>query len=1371
MTPIPFDSRTVRVLNGAASQADRLRGAPHPDRIEPDGRTMAQLLAFGARYGALVRFYDLSDTPNGNWTAFFTSDPSITLAVLGALDLPEIEAALRVVLALLKRCRDAVEQERHHHRARLVIVRLILILDAKLPWIEDADLHLVALAEARRDDGLAAPLRAWNQHHRHRPAHDDHEWHRNAADLLEDIAATLIPLLRQAATQALADLDDSLNTPGHAPQAALWNAFVTLFHEARYELNRFPRRLLDFYYDRVLRQDHRAARPSSVFLTFTLAQSATEAAVAKASLFIGGTDTAGDPIYFAADAALEVRPATVTNFGVYRVQFASDDRDAPPTGVLTGSLSAPTTSAGPASFPLFGGTRLGAYGDMIMAPATLGFILESQTLLLAGGNRAVRIVLKLAEIAPTLCVTAVPARPGDANGHEAQIAVPSIPITSLTLFYSTAGGWMQVKEPTIWLHIDAQEDRAEIAVTFSLPGAALPLVPVSTTPTPGAPAPDLSASTYPDLTEQPTLVARLDPQGNNPEPASTSTYALLSSLLIHTIQIAVKVDGLVPTRVSGPSGTIDPSQNFAVFGLSPVRYSALQFSAAELFVKRIDHLETRIEWVGLPVTTTGFKGHYKGYKLDADGLPSLKPLFDNASFRVVVDIVAPGLWTLPVAAPFYLFQTADGAGDAGNAPPTSGVPVLQQSVLTVRGIQRLVPPPYYDPADGATRLSLVGPSYAFGNTLYASNLLAASQANATAAQVRTAGVASVRGQLANAKAANASAGSTSYAKSVDAAVDTALSALNAQAYAALQAALSDDAVDSSESLQAALSNARGRSWGYRLRAMLVRPGEPAVTAALQMWMAAHADALEGATGEIWSQAEATLAAAETLASDWKNARGHATAAARTLLAAALERIEYRLAAAIPDPFPIGPDIPNQPWLPSASTFSLGYRARTTFDVAGTGQDDADAEAKETVSVGVTPDRFLHLAPFSDVRLAGTPALTDTSGPGGYPSPDVAIKVSLLPAVQGRAAFYVELSAPVPDISLLFVLSAGPDGWTVEAATPRWEKKVGDQWVPITAVSDTTNGLNNSGIVALQIATSEQGYADVAQSLRAVLPDSAENGAYVVSVTANAVNTTWVGPGGAATLGEPLPAGTIQQSKDVIAGIGTIAQPMQSIGGAPPLGGSAFHLWMAERLRHKGFAIDAWDYARLALGSVPSLWQLAVVPATDGTTGRAAPGHVWVVPVAGPQTPNVSDPTIPTVDPSVLSEIGTMLTAVASPFATLTVSNPPYLRLTVQAVLVFSDTDTPTFWIETLQNELVQWLSPWPAPKLRPRPAQYYTRQEIAAFIRGRSYVEAIQQLEVLVERDPADGRWHYFTSALQHELFAYTPPTPASRSAPAWRAV
>ncbi|MGS0742597.1 hypothetical protein ACVBEF_12280 [Glaciimonas sp. GG7] len=97
-------------LNNAMSQRQRKLQAPAPERVKVDGRSLADLLAFAAEYGTLIHFYDLTDTIDGDWSAFFSDDPSIKLALRATLDLPDMETALeRLLQALTQRARSGTK--------------------------------------------------------------------------------------------------------------------------------------------------------------------------------------------------------------------------------------------------------------------------------------------------------------------------------------------------------------------------------------------------------------------------------------------------------------------------------------------------------------------------------------------------------------------------------------------------------------------------------------------------------------------------------------------------------------------------------------------------------------------------------------------------------------------------------------------------------------------------------------------------------------------------------------------------------------------------------------------------------------------------------------------------------------------------------------------------------------------------------------------------------------------------------------------------------------------------------------------------------------------------------------------------------------
>ncbi|MFA5964706.1 MAG: hypothetical protein WC804_11870 [Sphingomonas sp.] len=1402
-----LDSAATRILNGATSQDDRVAGAPAPDEVAVDGRSLAQLIAFAVRYGALVNFYDLQDCSQGDWVPFFATDRSVILATHAALDLTSIERDLQRQLARAQRDPWRLDG------VITVLARLLAILDQSAIPPADGEAHLRHPDIHRRDDALGDPLRRLDRHlggdaleqalERHRAARDS-RWHDSLFEILDDLAVTLIAALRRGHLAAIAALEVSLDTDGHAPQAALWNSFAKLFSEARTELNSFPRRLVDFYYSDVLRQRGLSAQPDQLFLTFTPAQPTDQASVPRGAQFPAGTDAAGAAINYAADTALEVTPAKVIGLSVHRIakpgigDFAAGDVS--PT-VLSGEVvldpDAPETLK---PFPMFGGALGAENGSLEMKPAKLGFSISSPVLMLVGGVRTIEIGLVIVTRDFTDADDDASAPQPDATwqppGQDARL-LNLAELVALSLrqtfafYYSTAGGWIEIDGFAVTAQLaQTIDDRSRFVISFTLPADAPPLVATETKLVGDPPPGLLPIDNFPDPLQAPTVIGNLRADASS-SPAALQLAAIkqapaLQRLEIGAVEIAVFVEGLTGVKLTTPTGQADTSRNFAVFGLPPTRDSALDITAPELFVKAIDTLSVVINWAGLPVTSTGFKGYYQDYVLDADGNVSPSPLFDNRSFRATFSLVNPGPWLVDRSAPSQalfatepLVLTTAGATLPGfmmpaatrpSAPPPPPEPDPAAPLASDVRLRVPIAPPvdgvpaYYNPATSALRLTLAAPAYAFGNILYTSNLMAASTALGQTSVAGLAGGSDGKrstGALRDLSRTNAEAPESGYLATLAPAVDTALSAMTGEALVAVKQAIANGGApaDAQASLLADLEAAlgdvtthAGTLW-QRLARRGATPGQAAtVLSNLVAWLAANEHAFGAGAKAPLDQAHGILDMATTIATSHAAAADQPVAVARPNIAAAVQVALAGLTALLP------PSMPNPPWLPMASGLAVNYTASGRYEIAPTptptpsransrlpGSREQWAALASTDATPPTPSEtvtFMHVEPFDKAKA---PVTT------GW--------VGLLPAVERHDALYIQLSQPVPQVALLFILAADSDGWWSNPPATEWAQHADGAWQRITVLGDGTNRLSNSGIITIQLLPDQP--PDKPIRLRVLACGDTSNAPLVKAVIANALTASWVGPGGADALGIPLPAKTISKTSTSLTNIGTIDQPMQSFGGRPPATGSAFQMWMAERLRHKGYGITGWDYQRLVLEAEPSLWQVAVVPAVDGFTGLAAPGKVWVVAVAGPNTPNVVDPTVPLVDLTTLSNIGDRLEKCVGPFVTLAVTNPPYLRLRVTAECHFSDGDTPDYWSIRLKADLTKWLSPWPDEALGPRPANYYTRRAIADFVRHRPYVLGVASLEVAPEVDEAGLGWYFLTSSLTHVVTPILPASPA----------
>lgn len=1333
------------VLNGALSQVDRFRASPAPEQVQVDGRSVANLLSFAAEYGTLIQFYDLADHPDGDWAVFFQSDPSIALALRAGLDLPHIEAEFERLLSAMRNAKTLEDRLEKLRLAIRVILRLIWVLGQGQRLSLSLEEGLLDLIASSQQDGMKEPARRLMTHlGGHSPEHGlmaDLEclvggWFHELIDFLDRLVAAIMASLTREHAAALAALEASLHDHAHPPQSGLWDAFVLLFGHAQKAINRFPRDLIQFYQKSVLNQTSREGRADQLTLTFTTAKGVAQTILPKGTAFLAGTDAHGESIAYAIDSALTVDATSVAMLRTLTVNMqALVPGAAPvPVQVLTGTVTlSDKVPAIAEPFALFGATAVGTDGVLTTALASLGFAVASPCLLLAGGVRTVNIALGISSDSLADLMPVLEAISSSAGGMDPLTVLAQVLQAGFSLRYSSAGGWINVPSyavtaPTV------TGGPFILSLTLNDDADALEAMP-------GDVIADHIPTVFASLVQDQVTVASGDTS------VAVYPYAVLSGVALSSLTVDVDVQGLADLQVSSSAGPIDTSQPFALFGAVPVQYAALDIRAAELFAKQLNSFSISINWFGLPVTSTGFSGYYKAYVVNADG-NTVAPgsLFNNMSFTTGVALVNPGLWTIQTAAassPQYLFQTT-----AGVPAPAPDAPVLSQTCL-LEAVEACQPGLYYDPAMSSVRLSLDQPNYAFGNVLYAANVMAASvqltaEASACAQQCgRPHWPALAAQQLEQLITVNSTATDAALDGRIKALVQQLVVDFDGQALNAIHSAIAEsgaapaDQATLQSSLSAALDKNKSASWSQRLLSL----GQAAlafdtVHGNLQQWLTVHATELRSRASALIDQAQALLTAGTSVLAVQAKAAGQAASVARPVVSAGVRSAQDALnetgeqvaqtcvQRCLSQTDSVG--FPNQPWVPMAASLSVSYTAVGELPTPAAGMESSTA---------ITTTTFFHLCPFDDVTAVDWQANT---------------AVPLLAPVPQAGALYMGLSSAASSLTLLFRLAPPASGWPSDTPPLAWELATGDDaWASLTPQNDTTNGFQNTGIVSFKMDDAPD---DEPLCLRVSVAAEPTVFPALAGLATNAATASWIGPGGASSLDLPLPPGTIIKGMAALPSIGSVEQPMASTGGQVQARGSSFDLWLAERLRHKDRGIQVWDYASMVLAKFPSLWQLAVVPASNGGL-EASPGHVWVIPVPGPHTPDIADSTAPSNDAQMLSQIQQFLLSRISPFIQLAVTNPPYARLTVCAEVLFTDDDAEQACITRLNQELIEYLSPWPPTSLgRRRAHNYYTKQEVTHFVRHRPYVRGVLSLKLTADVEDLSESPYYLTSALAHCL-------------------
>lgn len=732
------------ILNFALSQDDRLTQATQASRLKVDDRSLAELLSLAVHYGRLIRFYDLSNAPDEDWSEFYSTDPTIALALQASLQPQVIEDQMQTIGRRLRPDDNRPLVQADPWRDLVALIRQLLSTLRCVPLREGplaTLLHQVESPAALVDSATnlsrflettGLDLRLGNQALLLKESEL-----RRLENLLRDFLGVLLASLESARKDAEQQLQQELLRSGHPPHVALYIAFIRLFQSIQTRLNQFPDALLDFYHRNILFVDDCAdddLQRDHLMLAFRLKAGTEHALLPDQTSFSAGVDAEGLPIVFTTDQDLDVQLADVQSLESIRVKGHTLRVDGKTLlnrldEVWWTSIAVPLPfpAVGP-QVPLFGYPSLTESRLASTRPGVPGFAIGSPLLALEGGERLVTLTLRISAVSLRALAASAPS----ASPAELRERVRHSLERSLRWNATIASGLQELEATARILSLDqesvepaAPEETLTIAVAFQLPASAPPWqVNPFWGDQPLLIARLLVPSLTPDASASPSVVDPPDPP-DPPDPLAP--LATLSLLHLQACQLGVEVRGLPPPLLWSSAGRLDPSQPLPLFGPSPVCGSFFSVTATEITDKPLEEISVRLLWHGLPISRDGFRGHYRGYVLDGDGLAHpAGELFDNGCFRVDLSLqfASPtssksGAETLTVP----LFQSEPATSPATSAQtgvivapsPLASVTTLQRSGL--QGISGVC----------GLRLVLSAPAHAFGDALYAINCQEASR--------------------------------------------------------------------------------------------------------------------------------------------------------------------------------------------------------------------------------------------------------------------------------------------------------------------------------------------------------------------------------------------------------------------------------------------------------------------------------------------------------------------------------------------------------------------------------------------------------------------------------------------------------------------
>jgi hypothetical protein len=361
---------------------------------------------------------------------------------------------------------------------------------------------------------------------------------------------------------------------------------------------------------------------------------------------------------------------------------------------------------------------------------------------------------------------------------------------------------------------------------------------------------------------------------------------------------------------------------------------------------------------------------------------------------------------------------------------------------------------------------------------------------------------------------------------------------------------------------------------------------------------------------------------------------------------------------------------------------------------------------------------------------------------------------MLPPLDYDGNLYIGFSATNPAGVLTLFFHLREDSVTSISSSPEpvhWSYLAADEWRPFSSIqllSDTTEGFLTSGIVTLDVPdTITLGNRVMPPNLywlRVSAQQNLQSFCSLYKVSAQSVLATrQMTPEAPSMLAKALPAGSIRAPVRSIPKLRSVSQPLPSIGGRESETKTQTITRTSERLRHKARAVAPWDFERLVLEEFPEVFKVKCFSAMSSKTGLAPePGSVLVVVVPHPSEDYSRGVFDPMLDAIKLKHIRSFLEdKAASSQIDLEVRNPAYERVMVRCVVRLNPgyVAQQGVWLKKLNQDLIDYISPWVKSGPTPRFGWVIQCDEVKAFIQSLAYVDAVTRFSMLHVTEDEQG--------------------------------
>jgi len=739
----------IPITDGTAQQ-DRELVALQSDYFMVDELSFEDLLAMAAEFAAEIKFYNLKNEWEGDWSGLFRNDEAVAMAEIISIDLSMLEskfnraAATDIVemLRLLYRLSAKINDWflrlnlSQHRSGEILAHRIASIVEEKLVH----ELHnLGKLAELT---GLVFEGQHYADIWELGEASADDRFPganitevKNNVEMKRHLSATFFAFSNAIAylkTNSVALLQQSLDNGRHDPASGLFLVFLKLYQKAQSRLNRFTSRHLDFYYRQMLKLGYRDQVSDSYFLLLQTQPGTAKTVVKQGIEFSASKDADLQEIVYSVDQEVLLSDARIESIATLYLQ--QDKLISPEYELAAVTRMKSDHPQKQIPWSLFGAEQ--------SEDARIGFCIASAFLLLAEGERKIDLQIELESSRKsdletlladllnsdsqtlfrqrfgrlfTRYLLAYQPCPSDQPKNQIIDLAESLLEENLAedikelleddwqvLFYkffkqifdiklTTQSGWHAVDDYNL-LPFSGAKTGIRIALTLGQD-----VEPIS------AYHSELHGEQL--ETDLPVLQCVINPR------TSFYPYSVFRDMVIASLQIDVEVSKVKNIVAYNQHGQLDPAQPFQPFGPVPSIDSYFVFGCYELARKELLDLKIHFDWAGLPREAGGFEEYYHAYPVGNA----------NKVFRARASLLVDGGW----------FPHEDSAGQGfrlfDTEATTSRIASCREASVdhldNFKAIDSRVQEPDFKfdlkSMNGFFRVSLTAPEAAFGHSDYA----------------------------------------------------------------------------------------------------------------------------------------------------------------------------------------------------------------------------------------------------------------------------------------------------------------------------------------------------------------------------------------------------------------------------------------------------------------------------------------------------------------------------------------------------------------------------------------------------------------------------------------------------------------------------